>query len=243
MNWGDLWEYPFLASVWGTGSTVIGTVVTAGSAAVAAQVYRHSKRVDEYAQARQLRVYVSRMDGEFKVDMYNHSEHPIYAMQLHGTKRRVEEILGDPVVHEQYRQINRETDGKMHDDDRLAIIREWLEYNLHFSSFDDAYDFLLPSAQDASEISAVGKLALYYDYRIRFKDTRSLQWYFEVSRRVGEIVDTDPKPDFERRSISVWNFYRRGCNRFNKWKLTAVIDKSVGYAEAEVRRLERASES
>lgn len=231
MDFGELFQYPFLASVWGTASTVIGTAVTAGSAAVAAQVYRHSKKVDEYSQARQLRVYVTSVFGEFRVEMYNHSEHPIYAMQLYGTKRPIEEILDDPLVHVQFREINKKSDGLMHDDDRLAIINEWLEYNNHFSTFDETYDFLKPSADEPSTIVAVGRLAIYYDYRIRFKDSRSLKWYFDIPREMGEIADTEPKPDLARRTIGRFDIPSHWQIRSDKRKLEKQFKESKLFAK------------
>ncbi|ODR24326.1 hypothetical protein [Mycolicibacterium porcinum] len=51
MNWGDLWEYPFLASVWGTVNGWAGTIVTAGSFFIAALVYRKNREDQRRAQA------------------------------------------------------------------------------------------------------------------------------------------------------------------------------------------------
>lgn len=51
MDWGELWEYPFLASVWGTVNGWAGTVVTGFSFLVAAFTYRKNRQDKRRGQA------------------------------------------------------------------------------------------------------------------------------------------------------------------------------------------------
>ncbi|WP_151531516.1 hypothetical protein [Rhodococcus erythropolis] len=242
MSWGELWVFPFKAGVWGTASTVLGTAVTSISAAVAAQVYRHNKRVDEFAQARQMRVYIRRTMPEFHIEMYNHSEHPIYAMQIFGIKRRIEDVLTDPDVLAFYAEHHKDTDGLMHDDDRLLMLETWLGYESTFASMDEEYDFLKPSSDTPSSVGALGGYVNHYDFRLRFKDTRSLTWYFVISRKVGEIKDTEPRRDLDRRKLSALDIAGRLQRRYERLHYRYVMAKSVRYAEKEVSRLKVASQ-
>lgn len=51
VNWGDLWQYPFLASAWGNAAEWVGAVGTSGAAIVAVAYYMFQHRQDKRKQA------------------------------------------------------------------------------------------------------------------------------------------------------------------------------------------------
>ena len=81
VNWGDLTEFPFLASVWGDAATWVGSVFTGGAALIAANVYRKSLQDKRREQASLIAFaghYTSVMDDDYflasvRGRVHNHS--------------------------------------------------------------------------------------------------------------------------------------------------------------------------
>ncbi|MFA1706040.1 hypothetical protein ACDT10_24425 [Mycobacterium intracellulare] len=81
MSWGDLWEYPFLASVWGTANGWVGTIVTGFSFLLAANTYRKNRQDKRREQASLIvftNYFTSMMDQDFYLTtirgtVHNHS--------------------------------------------------------------------------------------------------------------------------------------------------------------------------
>jgi hypothetical protein len=81
VNWGDLAQYPFLASVWGTANGWVGTLVTGGSFLLAANVYRKNRQDKRREQASLIvftNYYTSGFDEDFflitiRGTVHNHS--------------------------------------------------------------------------------------------------------------------------------------------------------------------------
>jgi hypothetical protein len=103
VNWGDLTEIPFLASVWGTVNGWVGTVVTSGSFLLAALVYRRNRQDKRREQASLIvftNYYTSGFDEDFFLIMirgtvHNHSSTLVTnaAITVEMTKRTARQRL------------------------------------------------------------------------------------------------------------------------------------------------------
>lgn len=84
MNWGDLTEYPFLASVWGDAATWVGALMTGAAALIAAFVYAVGRRAEKWAQA--LLIYFEPGAGG-KYEVHNRSDKPIVDVRVIPVRR------------------------------------------------------------------------------------------------------------------------------------------------------------
>lgn len=81
VNWGDLWEYPLNAEVWGDVATWVGAVMTGVAALIAANVYRANSKDKRREQASLITFpshYTSAMNEDFFLTsvrgrVHNHS--------------------------------------------------------------------------------------------------------------------------------------------------------------------------
>ncbi|BAH33218.1 hypothetical protein [Rhodococcus erythropolis] len=94
MTLGDLLEYPFLASVWGTAAAWVGTLGTVMSLATAAYYYRSTVKREERAQAQQIRfAHIRQTDDKIIGRVYNDSDRAIYDIQAMQARRPFEEVV------------------------------------------------------------------------------------------------------------------------------------------------------
>src|SRR5690606_14156811 len=66
MNWGDLWKYPFLASVWGDVATWFGAVGTTAAVFTAVGYYIYQHRAEKRKQAMLIAVKVNEWHRRMK---------------------------------------------------------------------------------------------------------------------------------------------------------------------------------
>ncbi|KAA0094707.1 hypothetical protein CIW49_24465 [Mycolicibacterium sp. P1-18] len=81
MNLGDLWQYPFLASVWGTAGQWVGSLLTAGSLFLGFKVLRVNQKDKRIGQASKI-TFTARFSEDMETDnlsgvrgkVFNHSD-------------------------------------------------------------------------------------------------------------------------------------------------------------------------
>lgn len=173
--WGDLWTFPFLASVWGTVSSWFGVLGTVASIGTAAFYYVRNQRLEEHAQARHV-TFVDKGWTKDKYDavVYNLSDESIFDVTP-GQQRilRFREVL--------------ERVGQVPDERVEELRQEWSAASGGtFYVQSDVSGHVKPGESKAVEFR--GPKSDVQMYTISFRDSMARRWTLELN-------DDEPKRD------------------------------------------------
>lgn len=97
MAFGDLWSYPFKASVWGTAGQWIASIFAGASVLVALSIVKSDRSKDDWTNARKIVTWTGFASGPpskgkprdwtVTLEVTNNSDRPIYEVKLHVTPK------------------------------------------------------------------------------------------------------------------------------------------------------------
>lgn len=204
MNFGDLWQYPFLATVWGTVAAWAGWVGTVVSLGTAAYYYRSTVKRDERAQAQQIRfVQVGQNDSKGFARVHNDSDHAIYDIQVKQARRRFQEVVDRAC---EFNPVSTETLARLYEDWKRAS-----------GGYLQIHSFQQTHIQSGRYFKVTYRLP-YSDTEkvwITFRDANGKLWNLELdTHNPTEVKDSKQKPYTLRGLIkypearAVWRRYR-----------------------------------
>lgn len=169
--WGDLWTFPFLASVWGTVSSwfgVLGTVISIGTAAF---YYVRNLRREEHAQARHV-TFVSRSwnADRYSAVVYNLSDESVF--DVSPSQQRV--LRFRDVLERVSQQEGRVSDARIEE-----LRTEWRGASGGiFQVQSDESGHVKPG--EHKDIVFRGPRSFAQSYTISFRDAMARHWQLEL---------------------------------------------------------------